>query len=166
MITKRMILGSAALLVVGLVLTTAAVPAQAQGEQYLELIRQDLRTAKTAYLTEGMQMTPEQGDVFWPIYREYQNDLSKVGDRRIANIKDYAEHYENMTGEKASEIIKNSFKNRKEELSLMEKAAKKVAKELDPITAARFIQVENTLNLLIDLQLAGEIPLFEHPVEK
>ena len=166
MITKRMIVGSAALLVVGLVLTTAAVPAQAQGEQYLELIRQDLRTAKTAYLTEGMQMTPEQGDVFWPIYREYQNDLSKVGDRRIANIKDYAEHYENMTGEKASEIIKNSFKNRKDELNLMEKAAKKVAKELDPITAARFIQVENTLNLLIDLQLAGEIPLFEHPVEK
>ncbi len=47
----------------------------------------------------------------------------------------------------------------------MEKTAKKVAKDLDPVTAARFVQVENTLNLLIDLQLAGEIPLFEKPVE-
>ena len=162
MITKRLIVRSAALLVFGLALFAAAVPVQAQGEQYLELIRQDLKTAKTAYMTEGMALTTEQGDVFWPIYREYQAELSKIGDRRIANIKDYAEHYEAMTGEKASEIIKKSFKNRKDTLGLLEKAAKKVSKELDPVTAARFIQVENTLNLLIDLQLAGEIPLFKH----
>lgn len=163
--TKRMIVGSVALLVVGLVVCTNAVPAQAQGEQYLELIRQDLKTAKIAYMTEGMELTPEQGDVFWPIYREYQNDLSKIGDRRVAAIKDYAEHFDKMTAEKASEIIKGSFKNQKDALSLLEKTAKKVSKELDPITAARFIQVERTLNLLIDLQLAGEIPLFEKPVE-
>ena len=162
MITKRLIVRSAALLVFGLALFAAAVPVQAQGEQYLELIRQDLKTAKTAYMTEGMALTTEQGDVFWPIYREYQAELSKIGDRRIANIKDYAEHYEAMTGEKASEIIKKSFKNRKDTLGLLEKAAKKVSKELDPVTASRFIQVENTLNLLIDLQLAGEIPLFKH----
>ena len=140
---------------------TVSTPAQAQGEQYLELIRQDLAATKTAYMTEGMQLTTEQGDVFWPIYREYQGELAKIGDRRIANIKDYAEYFEKMTAEKASEIMKKSFKNHKDRMSLMEKTAKKVAKELDPITAARFVQVENTLNLLIDLQLAGEIPLFE-----
>ncbi len=162
---KKVIAVSTAVLVVGLALIAAAVPAQAQGEQYLELMRQDLKTAKTAYMTEGMQLTTEQGDVFWPIYREYLGELAKVGDRRIANIKDYATHYQAMTDEKASEILKKSFKNRKDELGLLEKFSKKVAKALDPVTAARFVQVENTLNLLIDLQLAGEIPLFEHPVE-
>ena len=140
---------------------SAATSAQAQGEQYLELIRQDLQATKTAYMTEGMELTTDEGDVFWPIYREYQAELAKLGDRRIANIKDYAEHFENMTDEKASEIMKNHFKNKQDATKLLEKTAKKVAKELDPITAARFVQVENTLNLLIDLQLAGEIPLFE-----
>jgi hypothetical protein len=162
---KKLIAYSTAVLVVGLVLIAAAVPAMAQGEQYLELIRQDLTTAKTAYMTQGMQLTTEQGDVFWPLYREYQGELAKLGDRRIANIKDYAEHFEAMTDDKAEEILKKSFKNRKDELGLLEKFSKKVAKALDPVTAARFVQVENTLNLLIDLQLAGEIPLFEHPVE-
>lgn len=162
---RKVITFSAAVLVAGLVLVAAAVPAMAQGEQYLELIRQDLKTAKTAYMTEGMQLTTEQGDVFWPLYREYQGELAKLGDRRIANIKDYAEHFEAMTDEKAAEILKNSFKNRKDQLGLLEKYAKKVSKELDPVTAARFVQVENTLNLLIDLQLAGEIPLFEHAEE-
>jgi hypothetical protein len=161
-----MIARSAAILVVGLALFAAAVPVQAQGEQYLELIRQDLQSAKTAYMTQGMALTTEQGDVFWPIYREYQNDLAKIGDRRIANIKDYAEHYEAMTGEKASEIMKKAFKSKKDALSLLEKTAKKVSKEVDPVTAARFIQVENTLNLLINLQLADEIPLFKTGTEE
>ncbi len=161
---------SVTMCVLGLALLAGlvAVPnvAQADGEQYLELMRQDLKTAKVAYLTEGMQLTAAQGEIFWPIYREYQNDLSKIGDNRLANIKDYAAHYESMTPEKASEIMKSSFKSRKGALSLLEKASKKVAKEIDPITAARFVQVENTLNLLIDLQLAGEIPLFETPIEE
>ncbi|MEN8007942.1 MAG: hypothetical protein ABFS42_13065 [Candidatus Krumholzibacteriota bacterium] len=144
----------------------AAVPAQAQGEQYLELVRQDLKTVKTAYMTEGMNLTEEQGEVFWPIYRDYQTKLSEIGDHRIANIKDYAEHFENMTDDKASEIMKNSFKNRNDYVGLLEKTAKIVAKEMDPVAAARFVQVENTLNLLIELQLAGEIPLFEKPIEE
>jgi hypothetical protein len=152
-----MILGLA--LVAGLM--TTATSAQAQGEQYLELIRQDLAATKTAYMTEGMQLTTEQGDVFWPVYRDYQSELAKIGDRRIANIKDYAEHFEAMSDEKASEIMKNSFKAKKDYFSLLEKTSKKISKELDPITAARFVQVESTLNLLIDLQLADEIPLFE-----
>lgn len=163
---KAMTLRKVTTLFVGLAMVagalTVAVPAQADGEQYLELMRQDLQTTKTAYMTEGMQLTAEQGEIFWPIYRDYQNKLSQIGDRRIANIKDYAEHFEAMTGEKASDILKSSFKNRKDALGLLEKTAKKVSKEIDPITAARFTQVEHTLNLLIDLQLAGEIPLFEH----
>jgi hypothetical protein len=166
MFTKRVLVGSAAVLAFGLAILITPLSAQAQGEQYLELLRQDLQTTKTAYMTEGMQLTPAQADIFWPIYRDYQNKLSTLGDRRIANIKDYAEHYETMTGDKASEIMKNHFKNRKDALSLLEKTAKQVSKEIDPVTAARFVQVENTLNLLIDLQLAGEIPLFKQGPEE
>lgn len=167
---KPMTLDKMITLAIGLALIAGALalPAasSAQGEQYLEMIRQDLQATKTAYMTEGMQLTEEQGEIFWPIYREYSTKLGGIGDRRIANIKDYAAHYEKMTGEKATEIMKNSFKSRKAYIDLLEKTAKRVSKELDPVMAARFVQVENTLNLLIDLQLAGEIPLFAHPVEK
>jgi len=153
-------------LVVGLVLFAgvfaAAVPAQAQSqnEQYMELLRQDLRTGKIEIMTEAMALTDEQGEVFWPIYREYQTKLSTIGDKRIAMIKDYAENYENMTDEKAGEIVKNWFGQQKDRLSLLEKTAKKVAKGTDSIIAARVIQVDNAVNMLVDLQIASELPLF------
>lgn len=162
MLNKQMI----TTLVVGLVLFAgvfaAAVPAQAQAqnEQYMELLRQDLRSGKVEVMTEAMALTDEQGEVFWPIYREYQTKLSTIGDKRIAMIKDYAENYENMTDEKAGDIVKNWFGQQKDRLSLLEKTAKKVAKATDSVVAARFLQVENAVNMLIDLQIASELPLF------
>ena len=163
--TNRMIARPAVAFFVGLVLVAgvfaAAVPASAQGEPYVELMRQNLKTEKIAVMTEAMALTEEQGEKFWPIYREYQTELSGLGDQRIAAIKDYAEHFETMTGEKASELTKNYFKRQKSHASLLEKTAKKIAKETDPVVAARFIQVENILNMVIDLQVASELPLFE-----
>ena len=154
--TTAMVLGLA--LIVGLLTTVA--PVQAQDDQYLELMRQDLRTDKTALMTVGMDLTSAQGDIFWPIYRDYQNDLTKIGDRRIALIKSYAANYENMTGVKADELMKDWFKQQEDRLKLLKKAAKKIAKETDPVTAARFVQVENSLGMIIDLQVASELPLF------
>jgi len=153
-------------LVFGLVLFAGvfatAVPAQADtsNEQYMELMRQDLRTNKLAIMTEAMALTDAQGEVFWPIYREYQTKLSVIGDERIAMIKYFAEHYEDMTNEKAGELMKVWFSQKKDQLSLLEKTSKKVTKATDAVTAARFIQVENAVNMLVDLQIASELPLF------
>ncbi len=141
-------------------LFAAVAPVQAQDDQYLELMRQDMRTDKTALMTLGMGLTSEQGEIFWPIYRDFQHELTKIGDRRIALIKSYAEHYETMTGEKADELMKEWFKQQDSRLKLLKSAAKKIGKDVDPITAARFVQVENSLNMIIDLQVANELPLF------
>ena len=152
------------IVVLGLLAVVAVatqVQAQSDSDKYIELLRQDLRTGKTAYMTEGLDLTSAQGDVFWPIYRDYENKLSALGDRRIAMIKDYAENWENLTQDKASELLKESFKIRKDRTSLLEKTAKKVAKDLDPILAGRFVQIENALGLIVDLQIAAELPLFE-----
>ena len=147
-------------LVVGVLATAVPTQAQTQNEQYMELMRQDLRTTKLAVMTEAMSLTDEQGEVFWPLFREYQTKLSVIGDRRIAMIKEYAENYEKMTGDKANELMKQWFKQQKDRFGLFEKTVKKIAKATDPVTAARFIQVENALNMLVDLQIASELPLF------
>ena len=149
-------------LALGLMVFGGAFAALAQGEPYMELLRKDLQADKVAIMTGAMALTEEQGEVFWPIYREYQTKLSEIGDRRIALIKDYATNYESMAPEKAKEMTDLWFKQQKDRLSLMEKTAKKVGKDIDPITAMRFLQVENALNLAIDLQLTSEIPLLKY----
>lgn len=158
--------GSPVLLaVLGLVLTLGALmpatEAAAQGEPYLELLRTDLQTDKVAIMTQALQLTEEQGAVFWPIYREYQNKLSSLGDVKIANIKDFAANYENMTADKASDLAKAAFDNQEKQLKLLKKTHKKVSKAIDPIVAGRFYQVENVLLNVIGLQISAEMPLLK-----
>ncbi len=149
-----------ALAVLALTLLISA-NAQAQGEAYLELLRQDLRTQKTAVFTEAMMLDDAQGEIFWPIYREYDLELSKLGDTRIALIKKYAENYEAMDDDMADEIVKASFKLNKERASAREKYHKKMRKELGGVLAARFFQVDGLIQTLIDLQISSELPIIE-----
>lgn len=142
--------------------------AQAQGDPYLELLRSDVQADKTAIMTEGMMLTTEQGDVFWPIYREFQLETSKLGDRLVVGVKLYAENYDAMTDDVASQISKEWFAVQNDRLSLLKKTHDKVAKALGQGVAARFVQLENAVQMLINVQVAAEMPLFPDsvPAEK
>ena len=136
-------------------------PAYGQIDSYVELLRSDIRMQKQAVLTEVMQFSDEQAAVFWPIYREYDLELSKIGDQRLALIKDFAANYETMTDEKAKEIADRSFKLEEDRVKLRRKYFETVQKGLDPIIAAKFVQVERAIDALIDVQLAAELPLMK-----
>lgn len=142
--------------------------AQAQGEPYLELLRSDVQADKIAIMTEGMMLTAEQGDVFWPMYRDFQLEMSKLGDRRIAGIKLYAENYDAMTDDVASQISKEWFTIQADRLKLLKDTHGKVAKSLGQGVAARFVQLENAVQMLIDVQITTGMPIFPDsvPAEK
>src|SRR5436190_23052408 len=71
---------------------------------YVELLRSDLRAEKVAVITELMQLTETEDKAFWPIYREYDIELSKVNDERIAGIETYAKTYTRMSPALANEL--------------------------------------------------------------
>ena len=154
-------------LLVSLLLLTASIAgAQEEFDKYVESLRQDLKADKVALITDAMDLTGEASTKFWPIYRDYDHELSKVGDRRVALIKDYAASYTTMTNEKAKSIMKSFFKNHKDRLDLMDKYSVKMEKALDAITAAKFLQLENEIQALLELQLASELPLIKKPMKQ
>lgn len=130
-------------------------------EAYIELLRSDVKTKKVAIVTEVMQFTSEEANAFWPIYREYDLEMAKIGDARIALIEDYAQHYETMTDEKAKELVDGALKLEGKRTKLKKKYFKKFDKVLPSKTVAKFFQLENQINLLIDLQIASELPLIK-----
>jgi len=131
------------------------------GERYLELLRSDVRTQKVAVITEVMGFTEEESAAFWPIYRAYEVDIGKLFDARIELIKDYAQNYGKITDQKAREIVKNALTLQKKRISLQKKYFNKFDRVLPSKTVAKFLQLENMINLLVDVQIASELPLIE-----
>jgi NAD-dependent DNA ligase len=106
-----------------------------------------------------MQLNIDDAAKFWPIYSEYDAELTKLNNLRVHNITEYAENYSQMTDEKADELIQSALDYQKQRGELLAKYYERVKQALGSITAARFLMVEHQLLLLIDLQIASSLPI-------
>jgi hypothetical protein len=128
-------------------------------DAYIALLRRDVRQEKAEVMGSMMVMSAQDSAKFWPIYSEYDVALNKLNDQRIATIKEYAENYNQMTDEKADELVRKSMEFRKQRAELLAGTYEKVKQALGAITAARFVVVEDQLLLLIDLQIVSSLPI-------
>jgi hypothetical protein len=138
---------------------TAQTPEELNTREYIILLRKDVSAEKARLLGTVMQFDAEDAAKFWPIYRDYDAELSKLNDLRVANIQEYAHSYNTMTDAKADELIKNAMSYQKQRGELLAKYYERVKQELGAITAARFVQVEHQLLTIIDLKIASSLPV-------
>jgi hypothetical protein len=125
----------------------------------IELLRADVRQEKAEMLGAVMQLSTPDAAKFWPIYEQYDAELAKLNDQRVANIEEYARTYDTMTDAKADELIGKGMVFRKERSELLAKYYELVKQSLGGITAARFIQVEDQLLMIVDLQIYSSLPV-------
>ena|SRR5688572_23935934 len=158
---------SNALVILGTLLLTSLAAGQTTNtattektmKDYVELLRKDLRKEKSSVVDLAMGLDSAQKTKFYPIYEKYEKELSLIWDKRLANIKKYAENYPNVSDAVADELVASSQASRAERSALWKKYYGQMKSALGSKVAARFLQVENTLSNLIDLKLNSEIPL-------
>ena len=126
---------------------------------YAELLRSDVRAQKIAIITEVMGFTDAEDKAFWPIYREYDVEMAKLGDERVALIEEYARNYDKLTDEVADKLARKALDLESQRQAAKAKCYERVKTALSPRTAARFLQVEQQLLLLIDLQILSSLPI-------
>jgi hypothetical protein len=128
---------------------------------YVELLRADVRAQKVAFLTELMALTETEDVQFWPIYREYDVQLSALNDERVSMIRRYAATEGAVTDAQADAIGATAIDIDRRRTALLEKYYTRVRAEVSPRAALRFLQVEHQLLLLIDLQIASLLPVVQ-----
>ena len=151
----------------GAPLNAAQVPASADTtrarnlQAYVELLRSDIRDQKVALISGMMQFSEEDDAKFWPVYREYEQELSSINDDRLALIREYASSYEQMTDPIANRLAHAVLDLEARRNALKTKYYERLTAILPARTAARVLQVENQILLLIDLQIAAALPVIE-----
>src|SRR5260370_429000 len=126
---------------------------------YVDLLRKDVRQQKAEIMGAIMVLSADDAAKFWPIYSEYDVELTKLNDQRVENIKEYARTYNAMTDEKADELIRKSLAYQKQRAELLAKTYDRVKQAVGAITAARFAQVEHQLLLIIYVQIVSSLPV-------
>ena len=158
----------ASVLAVAVMAVFMTAPAVAQepvdgSEQMIELVRTDIQKQRVAIIGEAMQFTADEAAAFWSIYEAYEAERSEIGDQRVALIQDYAGHFQTMTNEKAGELGARALELEEARTALKKKYFQKIQAEMSPVIATRFLQVENQLTMVLDLQIASQVPLISKP---
>jgi hypothetical protein len=118
-----------------------------------------VRAEKVAILTEVMGFTEAEDAAFWPIYREYDAEMAKLADQRVALIAEYAKAFDTLTDETADRLARGALDLEAKRQAVKAKYYERVKAALKPRTALRFLQVEHQLQLIIDLQISAALPV-------
>ena len=124
-----------------------------------ELLISQIQTDKRAVVLTAMQMTDDQVRAFTPIYDKYQADLKKQFENAVEMLNKFAANADSMTDDAAKDILKDWFKLRDQRNATMEKYAKEMGRALPPTKVLQWVQIENKLNALLDVQAASVIPI-------
>ena len=128
---------------------------------YAELLRSDVQAQKIAILAQVMGFNEAEDKAFWPIYRAYNEEMTRLGDERVALIEEYARVFGSITDDVAEKLMTRAIDLDNQRRAALQKCAAQVKTALSPKMALRFLQVEHQLQLIIDLQIAAALPIVQ-----
>jgi dsDNA-binding SOS-regulon protein len=129
---------------------------------YIELLRRDVKKLKTEVMGDIMQLDADQATKFWPIYKEFETEYSALGNQVVAVVRKYADSYDRMTDTIADQLANQALSIEEQRNELKKKYYARMKSELGAIMATRFLQVENQLERLVDLQVTAQLPVIAH----
>ena len=138
---------------------TTTASAQTALDEQIALARQSAHTDRKVIIMGNTHFTADESAEFWPAWKEYRAAMSANNDRLLSLIKDFADHYQEMTDQKASELLTDSFSIKMQGLVIKQNFAKEINKFMPTQKVMRSIQIENKLDAAIQMQMASEIPL-------
>ena len=104
----------------------------------IEIVRAAMRTDRATLITAAMGFSNGEAAAFWPIYRRYEYERSRLDDSRAAVVKEYAEKYPALTDAEATAMAKRMFEYESRLAALKQRYFKKFNKVLPALTVAKF----------------------------
>ena len=144
------------------VAATFPVPALTQGTSAdnMQILREKIKADKKLLVATNMDLTESEAKGFWPVYEEYQKDLSALNQRIGKLIESYAADYRanTLTDEKAKKLIDEMVAIEKDDGGLQASFVPKLSKVLPAKKVARYLQIENKIRAALKYELAANIP--------
>jgi hypothetical protein len=137
----------------------ANMTAEQANDANIQLMRQDIRAERKKVVAANMPLTDTEATKFWPVYDRYIGETIKINDARYALIKEYAQNYQTMTDEQANSYIERWLAFDQDNTALRLKFIPEFEAVISPKKTAMFFQIDRRLGLMIELQLASQVPL-------
>lgn len=125
----------------------------------IQLMREDIRSERKKVVAANMPLTETEATKFWPVYDRYIAETIKVNDARFALLKEYAKNYDSATEGQADSFIKRWLEFDQDNTQLRLKYIPEFETVISHKKTAMFFQIDRRVSMMIELQLASQVPL-------
>ncbi|MBS1547681.1 MAG: hypothetical protein JST38_15755 [Bacteroidetes bacterium] len=106
---------------------------------------QEIKAQKSAFITQRLQLTPEESRAFWPVYDKYQADLEAARKSMRADRKDRRTGGA-MTEEDASKAIAADLQAKQAQLDLRKQYVEDFKKAIGAVKTLQLGEAEKDFN--------------------
>jgi hypothetical protein len=147
----------------GVIMSLGAMPAATQEKpsDNMQIVIEKIHADKKLLVAENMQLTEAEAKAFWPVYKQYQDELFLLRTRTVKLIKDYSDAYETMTNNTAKKLLDEYMTIEALGPKLRQAYLPKFRKVLPEVKVARYFQIENKIQAALIYELAAKIPLMK-----
>jgi hypothetical protein len=118
------------------------IPPPPSGKQ-----RERIESMKIGFLTDRLNLTPEEAKAFWPVYNQYQNELEKLRKDRRAMLKNAKENSDDLSDAETEKVVDSEIAFRQNELDLVKKYNPQFKKVLPIKKVARLYRAEEEFKM-------------------
>ena len=127
----------------------------------IQLMRQDVRSERKKIVAANLPLTETEAAKFWPVYDRYMAETTKINDVRLDLLKEYAKNFDAITEEQADSLVKRWLALDQDNTQLRLKYVPEFEKVIPNKKTAMFFQIDRRVSMLIELQLASQVPLIK-----
>jgi hypothetical protein len=108
--------------------------------------RNEIESYKIAYLTEKMDLSPEEAKVFWPIYKNWQNEQMALRKERSQKLISYRkiEEIENLSDAEVQTLLTNELNLKQRSLNIEKKYFNLLKARLPIKTVGKYYRAQET----------------------
>ena len=127
----------------------------------IEQLRKDTRTETKDIIDGTMEFSTDEAAKFWPLYKKYETQRRAIGDEKVALIKEFAANFKALQDDKAKELLGRLVSVEDKTSAAKRQFVQDLLKVLPAKTVARYYQVDNRIDMLVNLELASELPIIK-----
>jgi hypothetical protein len=127
----------------------------------IKMLRAEVGQDRRDIVAASMLLTKSEGEIFWPLYDQYRAEQHQLGDRRVKLITAFIASHDTLSEEDAGRFIHEALLIEKNKVAIKEDYVAKMSKVLSERTVARFFQIDNKLDSVVDVAVASRVPLIQ-----
>jgi Spy/CpxP family protein refolding chaperone len=104
--------------------------------------RENVEAMKIGFLTDRLDLTPEEARKFWPVYNQYSDEMDKLRKSRRLILMEARQNMEEMSDAEAEKFVDSELKFRQDELDIMKNYHPRFKSILIPRKVAKLYKAE------------------------